>query len=292
VHRADLQRALAGAVSREPDIDLEFGSSVAGFAAVGDSISIGLTHGVTARRDAADMLIGADGIHSKIRESLDLRAADRSHFGGHVAYRATINAADIELGSTRNSIVLRLGPRAHLIQYPLRGGSIVNLVAVIERSSRADRAASLWDGATETTILDRAFAKWSPETRRLLKAPAEWRSWPLHNRLPIASFSFGRVALVGDAAHPMVPFLAQGAAQAIEDAGALGRIFSQTQDICAGLAAYSRRRVARATRVQSESLNLALVYHLSGPLAFARDVTMRILGPRRISARYDWLFGA
>jgi salicylate hydroxylase len=90
----------------------------------------------------------------------------------------------------------------------------------------------------------------------------------------------------------MVPFLAQGAAQAIEDAGALGRIFSQTDDVPSGLAEYSRDRAARANRVQAESAKLGRIYHLSGPLALARDAAMRLMGPRRLSARYDWLYGA
>lgn len=90
----------------------------------------------------------------------------------------------------------------------------------------------------------------------------------------------------------MAPFLAQGAAQAIEDAGALGRIFSQTHDIPSALAAYSRERVARANRVQVEARKQGQIYHMAGPMAFARDTAMRLLGPGRLSARYDWLYGA
>ena len=140
--------------------------------------------------------------------------------------------------------------------------------------------------------LERAFAGWSKEARSLTKAPVQWRAWPLYHRPPISSFSLGRVALVGDAAHPMVPFLAQGAAQAIEDAGALARVLAQVQDIPAALSVYSRDRVARAARVQREALKQGRIYHLSGPSAFARDVTMRLLGPRRLAERYDWLYGA
>ncbi|HEY3622257.1 MAG TPA: FAD-dependent monooxygenase, partial [Roseiarcus sp.] len=148
------------------------------------------------------------------------------------------------------------------------------------------------DGADNRSILESAFTGWSKEARALTSAPIQWGVWPLYCRPPISSFSLGRVALVGDAAHPMVPFLAQGAAQAIEDAGALARILAQVQDIPAAVAIYSRDRVWRAARVQREALKLGRIYHMSGPLAFARDATMRMLGSRRLIERYDWLYGA
>jgi salicylate hydroxylase len=165
-------------------------------------------------------------------------------------------------------------------------------VATIRSPSRAGGGDQQWDGAADRSTLERAFAGWSKEARALIGAPVQWRAWPLYCRPPIPSFSLGRAALVGDAAHPMVPFLAQGAAQAIEDAGALGRVVTQAQDIPAALALYSRDRVERAARVQRAALRQGRIYHLGGPLAFARDTTMRMLGPRRLSERYDWLYGA
>ena len=119
-----------------------------------------------------------------------------------------------------------------------------------------------------------------------------WRAWPLYGRPALGSFALGRVALVGDAAHPMVPFLAQGAAQAIEDAGAIGVALARIDDVPQALADYSRARVSRATRVQHEALRQGRIYHLNGAMALARDTTMRLLGGRRLSARFDWLYGA
>ena len=292
IHRADLQTALVEAVRDQPGIELSLGTTVTGFAANGDTISVRLQRGLTAARDEADLLIGADGLRSQVRSGLGFGPADRADFTGRVAYRALVNAEDVEPRWARSEIVLRLGPEAHLVQYPLRRGLIINLVATIRSPSRAGGGDQQWDGAADRSTLERAFAGWSKEARALIGAPVQWRAWPLYCRPPIPSFSLGRAALVGDAAHPMVPFLAQGAAQAIEDAGALGRMVAQAQDIPAALALYSRDRVERAARVQREALRQGRIYHLGGPLAFARDTTMRMLGPRRLSERYDWLYGA
>ena len=292
IHRADLQTALVEVVSGQPGVELSLGAAVTGFAADDKMISVSLQRGLRMERDEADLLIGADGLRSQVREGLGFGAPDQTDFTGRVAYRAIVNAEDADPRLEQSDIVLRLGPEAHLVQYPLRRGSIINLVATIRSPWRAGGADQQWDGAADRSTLERAFAGWSKEARALIGAPAQWRAWPLYCRPPIPSFSLGRAALLGDAAHPMVPFLAQGAAQAIEDAGALGRVVAETRDIPAALAIYSRDRVERAGRVQREALRQGRIYHLSGPLAFARDMTMRILGPRRLSERYDWLYGA
>jgi salicylate hydroxylase len=290
IHRADLQQALVEAVRGQPGVELSLGAAVLDFANDGRRLSVGLTSGVTRARCDADLLIGADGLRSQVRDQLGFGARDQPEFTGRIAYRAIVNADDAHPQWTQNNIVLRLGRGAHLVQYPLRRGSIVNLVATV--SSPSGAADHHGDDDANRSIPKRAFAGWSKEARSLTNAPIQWRVWPLYCRPPISSFSLGRVALVGDAAHPMVPFLAQGAAQAIEDAGALARILAQVQDIPAAVSIYSRDRVARAARVQREALRLGRIYHMSGPMAFARDVTMRMLGSRRLVERYDWLYGA
>ena len=291
IHRADLQRALVEAVRDQSCVELSLGATVLDFANDAGRVSVGLARGQTQFRDEADLLIGADGLRSRVRDQLGFGAQDQAKFAGRVAYRAIINADDTNPGWTHN-IILRLGKEGHLLQYPLRCGAIINLVATIGSASPTGEAGHQKDEAARHSSLERAFTRWSREARLLTKAPAHWRAWPLYHRSPISSFSLGHVALVGDAAHPMVPFLAQGAAQAIEDAGALARILDQVQDIPAALSIYSRDRVARATRVQLEAFKLGRIYHMSGPLAFARDMTMRLLGPHGLIERYDWLYGA
>lgn len=292
LHRADLQQALARVAARLVSIRLHLASTVTRVAIDGDQVSVDLSNGFETVHDAADLVVGADGLRSKVRERLGSSWDDSLTFSGRVAFRATIPANLVDARWTESRVVLRLGPNAHLVHYPLRRGSIVNVVAVIEDSWRGGEPRHPWDGVADRPALCRAFAHWSPSTRRLLAAATNWRAWPLYGRPALGSFSLGRIALVGDAAHPMVPFLAQGAAQAIEDAGALGAALAQTDDVPQALATYSRARVARATRVQIEALRQGRIYHLKGATAAARDATMRLLGPQRLSARYDWLYGA
>lgn len=292
IHRADLQRALVDAVRNEPGVELTLGATLLDFADEAGRVSVRLTNGPTQARDDADLLIGADGLRSQVRERLGLGARDQVEFAGRVAYRAIVSADDADPRRARNDIVLRLGRNAHLVQYPLRRGSMTNLVATVSSLPPTGGAGRREDEAAIRSGLEGVFMGWSREARSLMNAPAQWRAWPLYFRAPISSFSLGRVALVGDAAHPMVPFLAQGAAQAIEDAGALARALAHAQGIPAAVSMYSRERVTRAARVQREALKLGRVYHMSGPLAFARDMTMRLLGTRGMIERYDWLYGA
>ena len=290
IHRADLQRRLVELCARERRIELRLGQELVGYGADTDKVRATLKRGLLTISEEGDLLVGADGLGSRVREKLGLGEVDAPAFAGRIAFRATLAAS--ALAPAAPVVTLRLGPRAHLVQYPLRDGAYVNLVAVIESGWRGGRSENPWDGEADRAALTRAFADWSRPARALIALPKTWRAWPLYARPPLAAYAAGRVALAGDAAHPMVPFLAQGAAQAIEDAGALARALKAHDDPAAALAAYSAARVARGARVQREAMRQAQIYHMSGPLSLARDLAMRALGPDRLLRRYDWLYGA
>ena len=292
VHRVDLHRVLAEAAAATGQVALHFGAEVAGVASEAEAASVGLERGAVSLRETGETIVGADGLRSLVRARLGRGETDAPRFSYRVAFRATVEAEWVARRWRDNAVTLRLGPRAHLVHYPLRGGSLINLVAVIESNGRSAAGDDPWDGEADRETLDRAFRDWSHDARDLIAAPKRWRAWPLMLRPPLDRFAFGRIALIGDAAHPMTPFLAQGAAQAIEDADALARRLGETDDVEAALAAYSADRVARANRVQREATMQGRIYHLSGPFALARDLTMRALGPEGVLRRLDWLYAA
>jgi len=292
VHRVDLHRVLAEATAATGQVALNFGADVAGVASEAEAAAVDLKRDAVGQSETGETIVGADGLRSLVRARLGRGEADAPRFSYRVAFRATVEAEWVAPRWRDNAVILRLGPRAHLVHYPLRGGSMINLVAVIESNWRSAAGGDPWDGEADREALDRAFRDWSHDARDLIAAPKRWRAWPLMLRPPLDRFAFGRIALIGDAAHPMSPFLAQGAAQAIEDAEALARRLGETDAVEAALAAYSADRVARANRVQREAAMQGRIYHLSGPFAVARDLTMRALGPEGVLKRLDWLYAA
>ena len=289
-HRADLQRVLLAAVEAEQGIALHRGTALAGFGVRDGKVVVTAKQGPLTRAYEGDALIGADGIRSSVRTKL-ADGDDPPLETGRIAWRMIVEADAVPPLFSNGETGLWLGSDAHLVHYSLRGGRRVNVVAVTGDRTRVDTA-SLWAQPGDPALIASRFSRWHGAARDLIAAAPGWTTWPLFDRKPLPTWAAGPIALLGDAAHPILPFLAQGAAQAIEDAAALAAALAAGPDITSGLAAYSTSRLPRATRVQEAARRLGRIYHLAGPSAVARDIGMQLLGPDRLITRYNWLYGA
>ena len=290
VLRADLQGVLSDAVRHDDAIALRFGQRVTAFADEAEGVRV-ITAGQPSSNERFDALVGADGIRSCVRRRLAGRAPDDAASAGRSAWRSLIasDAAPEEARQPRSN--LWLGANAHLVHYPVDGGRAINVVAIVDDDATSSDDVAFWSTPADPTVLTARFSGWAKPVRQLIDAAAEWRKWPLFDRPPLARWSRGAVTLLGDAAHPMLPFLAQGAAQSIEDAAVLADCAAaHPVDLARAFSAYEQLRKPRTARIQLESRRMARVYHLTRPASFARDAVLRSLGPRRLAARYDWLY--
>ena len=291
IHRADLLQALIEVCAKEKNISLRTASDVTGFAVGAASVEIGARSGGEILRINADVMIGADGLKSVLRERMGFGLADKPVWSGRSAWRTLIRAADAPLAARNLETNLWLGPQAHLVHYPVRNGDLINVVAIAEDSWRAEKDDDLWSISSRPQEISPRFAKWAPEARGLVASAKEWRRWPLFDRNPVARWSMDRVALLGDAAHPMLPFFAQGAAQAIEDADALGDSFAKHgADVNAALGAYEKARSERAGAVVIASRKQGAIYHMRGISALARNAVMQRMSANQMMKRLDWLY--
>ena len=280
VHRADLIDLLAEG-AREAGVRIMLLQRVTG-ADGGDSPAVHLANGT---RITADLIVGADGLHSVLRPALN--GAQVPFFTGQVAWRAIVpNTA----GRGPEAWV-HMGPGRHIVSYPLRDGRALNIVAVQERKAWADEG---WNHPDDPANLRAAFADFGAGPRALLDRVTEARLWGLF-RHPVARVWQGdHLALLGDAAHPTLPFLAQGASMALEDAWVLADALSRADSIAAGLAAYQMRRQDRVRRVIAAANGNAWKYHIGfAPLRLAAHTVMRLGGavaPDRMMRQFAWLY--
>jgi salicylate hydroxylase len=284
IHRADLQAVLLAAVKESLDITLKLGTRAEDFALHQHGLTV-QTRGPQALDEQGIGLIGADGVWSSLRA----RMGDRSPpvFAHRTAWRAILPAA--QLGQEFRSAVtgLWLGRDAHLVHYPVKAGTLVNIVAIIRDSWNE----SGWSAPGRFADLAPRFATFAPQARALLEMPERWQKWALFDRAPSLPRREGPVTLLGDAAHPMLPFLAQGGAMGIEDAAVLAQCLAQAgDDIARAMRSYERTRRRRVARVQREARRNAWRYHLAGPLGFARNSVLGRMGGEKLLARYDWLY--
>ena len=286
IARADLHTALLDAVRSHPAIRLKVGRTCVSVRQGPAEVELVCkAEGGVEEAIGADLLVGADGLWSRVRAALgDERAPVAS---GYVAYRTTIAREAVPVRFRGNEGGLWLGPGRHLVHYPIGAERALNVVAV-ER--RADRLPD-WSNAVDPGYVRSAFARAAAPVRELIGAGATWSAWSLFD-LPVGRVAWDRTALIGDAAHAALPFLAQGGALAIEDASRLAAELARSPgDLRASLARFSAARHGRAARVQAGARRNARLYHAAGPLALPRNLVMRQLGPEGMTRRYDWIYG-
>ncbi|ACL62242.1 FAD-dependent monooxygenase [Methylobacterium nodulans] len=284
IHRADLQTILLDAVRGRPGIRLLVGRSATAFAETQAGASLTLeSESGRAETLAADLVVAADGIRSTLRACLDGRPLRPV---GAAAWRATVPRDCAPPALRGDETGLWLGHGRHVVHYPIAGGERINLVAVLPQAGEdAD-----WSAPGDPAQLRAAFADAAAPLADLLRLPEQWLVWTLADRRAAAPMARGRLALLGDAAHPVLPYLAQGAALAIEDAAVLAASLSGRQ-VPAALAAYATARGPRARTIQSQARRNGRIYHAGRLAAAARDAVMSRLGPARMTERYAWLYG-
>ncbi len=279
MHRADLLAVLRSAI---PDEAVKLGRRCAGVTQDADGVTLTFSSGRAVR---ADVVVAADGIHSVLREHVTTASPPRE--SGLCAWRSLVPAVAAPAFARRPVQTLWLGYRHHLVHYPVGGGRLVNIVAF--SPARADEVES-WSAVGRVTDLAAEFAGWDPRLGRLIGAAQRVGCWSVLDRAPLPRWVKGRIALLGDAAHPMLPFYAQGAGQAIEDAAALAVCLATGPwDPPAALARYERVRLPRASRVQEASRGRIAHHHLpDGPEQVARDAAFAGEDPL---SHNDWLYG-
>ncbi len=282
VHRADLLAALVETARANPHITLHTGHRVSCYRADGDGMIALLEEGNECR---GDVLIGADGIRSRIRAQLldDGPPA----FAGHVLYRALVDMDRVPPEVDTGSVNLWLHEGGHVVHYPVSGGRKFNIVAAVNENWHSEG----WSEPSDGAILGMRFAGVAQELREVLELPDKWLRWAGADRDPVVHWGQGPVTLIGDAAHPTLPYLASGAVMALEDAIVLGReVERQPSDLPAALRTYEKARQPRTARIVRSSHRLAGVYHAGAPFALFRDAFIRLTSGRRGLERMAWLY--
>jgi 3-hydroxybenzoate 6-monooxygenase len=282
-YRADVQRVLLEALAAHPSVKMHTGEGVRRFTQESDSLL------VTTDRDniiPSAALIGADGLWSEVRQAIvgDGKPIER----GHVAYRAVLPCASLGDRLATDDVQIWIGPGHHVVCYKLRRGELFNVVAIIESRASAEG----WDNAPDLAELDASFVSACTPLRELLPLLRHSRLWVLRDRAPVKGWSRGAVTLLGDAAHPALPYLAQGACMAIEDARCLAEHFARgAPKFSAACHAYEHDRIARTARIQDAAREMGRLNHLSGDAARARDAALAARNPQNHEGN-AWIFDA
>ena len=288
-HRADLHGLLLEAVQQHTGAKLHLARPLESFHQTPQAVTVRSADGLSI---PGDVLIGADGLWSTTRQQLLGDGPPRRT--GHLAYRALVAQSTLPEHLRSQNVTVWLGARMHIVHYPVRRGAWLNVVAIVHGD--AGSAADTWDHSAHAADLAAALAGSHATLQDLVGAIAHWRLWPVCDRAPMQGayqHGLGRVALLGDAAHPMRPYLAQGAGMAIEDAAELGGLLASATGGAAELPRllqrYAANRWQRNARVQARALRNGRIFHAQGLLRWGRDASMKLLGEKLLDM--PWLYG-
>jgi salicylate hydroxylase len=279
-HRGHLQASLLLVARDLPSIEFRMDWDVASFSETSDAVTVLTADGRTV---SGDILVGADGLWSAVRRQISGTAMPTS--SRRSAARTVIATAELPAGLRGDHVSVWMAPHVHVVHYPVRGGA-ETAVAIL-----ADEPWSVpgWGEDVATSEALRPVTGLAPLLLDMLGRGQDWRKWSLFDPPPLSRWSTARTTLIGDAAHPILPFLAQGAVMAIEDAVVLAD--TMAANIANPLLVYEAARRPRTEKVQETARRNGQIYHLSGLAAAARDLALRTVPPKQMMARYDWLYG-
>ena len=282
IHRADVHTSLLEGAVETGRVEFFTHTRVERIDQDADSVTVHCAGGKTYRGQA---LIGADGVKSVVRQQF---VGDPARVTGHVVYRAVVDKKDFPVDLQWNAASIWVGPNCHLVHYPLRGGEQYNVVVTFH--SRQQEEWGITEGSKEE--VQSYFQGISPKARQLIDLPKSWKRWATADRDPIGQWSYGRVTLLGDAAHPTTQYMAQGACMAMEDGVTLGEALRvHANDWTRALDLYQRSRVARTARIVLSSREMGRIYHAKGVERLVRNDLWRGRAPERFYDAMEWLYG-
>ncbi len=288
LHRGDLASLLLTACKNDPDISIDFETSFEDMSEHKNGITVLATRAGKVLEYTGCALIGADGVNSKVRS--DVIHGNKSIPSGDIAWRTLVPVEKLPEGTDINNTKLWLGANGHVVCYPVRDKSKLNIVAVTPQSCASEITRRTMNA--EPQALKGFYATWCRDVRNLLDAAEDWSGWPLNPVNPRGKWSHKCTVLIGDAAHATMPYAAQGGVAAIEDAAVLAKAFAQGgKDPAEAIARFVKARKPRATKVWDLATKNRRIYHMSGPAALVRNAVLRAYSPDRFARRMDWLFG-
>jgi len=282
IHRADVHGSLLEGAQASDRIQVLTGTTVQRIEQDEHGVTVHDTQGRTHRGVA---LIGADGVKSAVRRQY---VGDEARVSGHVVYRAVVDKKDFPLDLQWNAASIWVGPNCHLVHYPLRGGEQYNVVVTFH--SRDKEEWSVREGSREE--VQSYFEGICAQARQLIDLPKDWKRWATADREPIGQWTFGRATLLGDAAHPTLQYLAQGACMALEDAVTLGEALRvHDNDHAAAFAHYQRSRIARTARIVLSAREMGRIFHAKGVERLVRNELWKGRTQERFYDAMEWLYG-